>query len=560
MFKDHQLRYDDSNRLRTCENFKQNLNDILRAGQAAGVPVILSTVGSNLKDCAPFGSLHSAALNDVQKSAWDGLYQEGTNFESAGDFPKALKEYEQAAPIDPQYAELHFRAGRCWLALTNYEQALGEFELARDYDTLAFRADSRINRIIKDAAEAKANQGVYFLDAFQALAQSSPAKIPGNELFYEHVHLNFDGNYLLGRAFAEQTLKLLPKSILAQGKTAWASAEVCDRRLGVSLWDRFRVWQENYSRVSEPPFTDQLNDVPRARFYMAKLQELGSQMTEQTRAQSRAAYEEALALSPDDYCLRENFAQFLDQTGNLPEAPAEEQRVSELLPQNPMTPCIVGRLHVRLGNDAEAEKSFLRALAIRSDYVPALLEMGMLRANQRKTVEAAKYFARSLKMDPGSVEAYLNWGFLEQNQGNWNQAISHYQAAANHQPNGPADYFYHAVSVVAQLQGNQALDYFNAAVHLDPNFWQARYVFGRELASEGKIGEAQAQFSQVVRSRPDFAPGHLNNGLALANLGKLDEALKELQITLQLDPTNTVARQNLEAVQANIQALKTRSQ
>ena len=390
MFKDHQLRYDDPNRLRAYENFKQNLNDILRAGQDAGVPVILSTVGSNLKDCAPFGSLHSAGLNDIQQSKWDGLYQEGTNFESSSDFPDALKKYEQAAAIDPQYAELNFRSGRCQLALTNFEQALGDFELARDDDTLAFRADSRINRIIEDAAQEKANHGVYFLDARKALAQSSPAKIPGNELFYEHVHLNFDGNYLLGRAYAEQALKVLPKSILAQGKSGWASAELCDRRLAVSPWDRFRVWQDNYSRVSEPPFTDQLNDVPRAKFYMAKLQELNSQMTEQTRAQSRATYKKALTLSPGDYCLRENFAQFCDESGDLAEAPGEEQKVSELLPHNPMTPCIIGRLLVRLGNLDEAEKNFLRALAIRNDYVPALNEMRILLANQQETAEAGK--------------------------------------------------------------------------------------------------------------------------------------------------------------------------
>jgi tetratricopeptide (TPR) repeat protein len=560
MFKDHQLRYEDPNRLRACENFKQNLNDILRAGQAAGVPVILSTVGSNLKDCAPFSSLHFAGLNDIQQSEWDGLYQAGITLELSGDLRGALKKYEQAATIDPQYAELHFHAGRCQLALTNYEQALSDFELARDDDTLAFRADSRINRIIADAAEAKAKQGVDFLDALKALAQSSPGTIPGNELFYEHVHLNFDGNYLLARAFAEKTLKLLPKSILAQGKAEWASAESCDRRLAVSPWDRCRVWQENYSRVSEPPFTDELNDVPRAKFYIGKLQELSSQMTEQARKQSRAGYEEALALSPDDYCLRENFAQFLDQTGDLAEAPAQEQQVSELLPQNPMTPCIVGRLLVRLGNGGEAEKSFLRALTIRSDFVPALNEMGMLLANQQKTAEAAEYFARSLRMDPGAVAAYQNWGFMEQNEGNWNQAINHYQAAANLQPNGPADYLYHAVSLVAEHQGNQAFDYFNAAVRMDPNFWQARYLFGGELASEGKIEEAQAQFSQVVRSRPDFAPGHLKDGLALAKLGKLDEALKEFQIALRLNPADTVARQHLEVVQAKIKALKTRSE
>jgi tetratricopeptide (TPR) repeat protein len=560
MFKDQQLRYDDPNRLRVYADFQKNLDDILRAGQAAGVPVILSTVGSNLKDCAPFGSLHSAGLNEIQKSEWDEIYQEGIALEAAGDYPGALKKYEQAAAIDPQYAELHFRAGRCQLALTNSAQALGDFELARDNDTLAFRADGRLNRIIEDAAEAKANHGVYFLDARGALTQSSPAKIPGNELFYEHVHLNFDGNYLLGRAFAEQTLKLLPKSILAQGKSAWASAELCDRRLGVSPWDRFRIWQENYSRVSEPPFTDQLNDVPRAQFYMAKLKELNSQMTEETREESRATYEAALALAPDDYFLRENFAQFLDESGDLADAPKEEQRVSELLPQNPMTPCIIGRLFVRLGNTSGAEKSFLRALAVRSDFVPALDELGLILANQQKTAEAAGYFSRAVQIDSGSVETYLNWGFMEQCEGKLDQAMAHYQQAARLQPEGPVAHFCQAVTLVAEHQRDESITYFRNAIWMDPNFWQARYLLGGELAVEGQIEEAQAQFSKAVRIRPDFERAHLNNGVTLSKLGKLDEALKEFQITLQLDPTNMVAQQNYKAVQANIQARKNRSQ
>ena len=557
MFKDHQLRYDDPNRLRAYANFKKNLDDILRAGQNAGVPIILSTVGSNLKDCAPFASLHSAGLSETQKTDWDEIYQEGIALEAAGDYSGALKKYEQAAAIDPQYAELHFRAGRCQLALTNSEPALNDFELSRDDDTLAFRADSRINQIIEDAAQSKANQGVYFLDAAQMLAKDSPDKIPGNELFYEHVHLDFDGNYLLGRAFAEQTLKLLPKSILAQDKGKWASAEFCDRRLAVSPWDRFRVWQENYSRVSEPPFTDQLNDVPRAKFYMAKLQELNSQMTEDGRKQSRAIYEESLALTPGDYFLRENFAQFLDESGDLADAPAQEQQVSELLPQNPMTPCIIGRLLVRLGNTDGAEKCFSRALAIRSDYPAALNELGLILANQQKTAEAAGFFKRAIQADPGNFETYLNWGFMEQSDGKLEQAMAHYHTAANLQPNGPAAHFYQAVALAAELRNDDSINYFHNAIWLNPNFWQARYLLGAELADAGKIEEAQAQFSEAVRIRPDFDRAHLNNGVALAKLGKLDEALKEFQITVQLNPTNTVARQNLDAVQANLQALKT---
>lgn len=560
MFKDHQLRYDDPSRLRAYENFKNNLNDILRAGQDAGVPVILSTVGSNFKDCAPFGSLHSAGLNEVQQTEWDGLYREGIALESAGDYPDALKKYEQAAAIDPQYAELHFRAGRCQLALTNSEEALRDFKLARDDDTLAFRADSRINQIIEDAAEAKAGQGVYFLDALGALAQSSPAKIPGNELFYEHVHLNFDGNYLLGRAFAERVAKLLPKSILAQGKSGWASAELCDRRLAVSSWDRFRVWQENYSRVSQPPFTEQLNDVPRAKFYLAKLKELNSQMTAETRRQSRATYEEGLALTPDDYFLRENFAQFLDQTGDWAEAVKQEQHVSELLPQTPMAYYKTGALLIRQGKTSDAADYFSRALAIRSDYEPALNDLGLILANQQKTAEAAVFFNRVVEINPGYVETYLNWGFMEQCEGKMDQAMAHYHTAADLHPNGPAAHFYQAVTLAAEHHRDESISYFRNAIWMNPKFWQARYLLGRELAGEGKIEEAQAQFSEVVRIRPDFARAHLNDGVALAKLGKLDEALKEFQITLQLNPTNAVAQKNLEAIRMNIQALRVRSQ
>ena len=96
---------------------------------------------------------------------------------------------------------MQYRLGRCDLALTNNNQARRDFELARDYDALEFRADTHINSAISEAASRHAGQGVYLLDAAGALAQSSPEGIPGLEFFYEHVHLNFAGNYLLALNF-----------------------------------------------------------------------------------------------------------------------------------------------------------------------------------------------------------------------------------------------------------------------------------------------------------------------------------------------------------------------
>ena len=101
-----------------------------------------------------------------------------------------------------------------------------------------------------------------------------------------------------------------------------------------------------------------------------------------------------LALNPDDYYLRENFAQFLDQTGDLAEAPragATGQRIAAAEPHDSLHHWpVAGPVGER---PAKLKNPFLRALAIRSDYVPALNELGLLLANQQKTAEAARYFS-----------------------------------------------------------------------------------------------------------------------------------------------------------------------
>jgi len=559
MFKEHPLNYDDPNRLRAYHSFKQNLEDILRAAREAGVPVILSTVGSNLKDCAPFASSHSATLQETQAREWDAFFKDGIALEAAGSYEKALKQFAQAAALDPRHAELQFRMGHCDLALTNAAQALREFELARDDDALAFRADARINRIIRDAAEGRAGEGVYLLDAAAMLAQNSAGQIPGNDLFYDHVHLNFAGNYLLGRAFAEQTAKRRRRPFAEGDGNEWASSSVCDRRLGISPWDRYRVWLHNYSRVAQPPFTDQLNSAQRLVFYSSALNELKLQLNEESREQSLTMYREALALVPGDYSLRDNFAEFLSDVGDIAEAVKQLRQVGEALPQTPLVPYKIGLRLVRQGNIREAEESFSRALKIRQDYALAWNELGLIRANQRETAAAERCFSQALRIDPGFLETYVAWGFMEQCEGKMDQALKRYHQAADLLPSGPAAAFYQGVVLARQRRREEAANFFRAAVWMNPGFWQASYLLGMELAAADKIQEAQAQFSEVVRFRPDFPRAHLNYGVALAKQGKLEPALKEFEVTLQLNPTNASARQYLEAARAQLQMLQRRA-
>ncbi|HEV2434461.1 MAG TPA: tetratricopeptide repeat protein [Verrucomicrobiae bacterium] len=551
MFKGHQLRYDDPDRLRAYENFKKNLEDILRAGHKAGVPVILSTVGCNLKGCSPFASLHAATLGESQEADWNKIYREGNTLASAGKFPEALEQYARADAMDPHYAELHFRIGRCQLALTNDRQALREFELARDYDTLAFRADSRINQIIKDAANAHAGQGVYVLDAAELFARNSPENIPGNGLFYEHVHLNFEGNYLLGRAFAEQAAQLLPKSMVAQDQGQWASAELCDRRLAASSWDRLRVWQEVLSRISGAPYAAQLTHAASVKLCDEKISELKPQVDSEPPGQTRQIYEPALALAPTDGFLHFNFARYLGAKGDLAQATTEAKRVCELLPQVPGEFSDVGNLLILQAEIDEAAKYFSHALALRSNYLPALNGLGQILENQQKINQALACYRRALRANPDDVGTCLNIGFLEQNRGNLKRAAVYYQRAADLQPQGPADYFNQAVAAAALGQLANAIEFLEMAVERKPEFWQAHYLLGLDLAAEGKIGDAGQHFWDAIVYRPDFAAAHLNLGIMLMKQQRLDAALTQFQITLQLDPSNQSAGEYLEEIRGS---------
>jgi hypothetical protein len=50
---------------------------------------------------------------------------------------------------------------------------------------------------MSETAARLAGRDLTLCDAVSSLAEHSPVGIPGDEAFYEHVHLNFAGNYRL---------------------------------------------------------------------------------------------------------------------------------------------------------------------------------------------------------------------------------------------------------------------------------------------------------------------------------------------------------------------------
>jgi len=288
------------------DNFAHNLRNIVNVGQASGARVLLSTIATNLRDSAPFGSLHRAGLAPNALQSWSALVQHGAESEAAQSFQEALKLYSSAAQIDDQYAELSFRMARCYSALGNFPAASEHYTRARDLDTLRFRADSRINEIIRATAK-DSRQNTVLLDTDALLAGESRNGVLGSEMLYDHVHLTPVGNYLLARSVFDQVVKTLPEAAKNSAQSKEPPTEMeCERLLAFTGHDHTRVAADMANRMQRPPFTKQLNHAEQLQNLMFRA--AGSTESPQD---TFAQYQWAIGQYPTDLTLHYKFGYFL---------------------------------------------------------------------------------------------------------------------------------------------------------------------------------------------------------------------------------------------------------
>lgn len=365
MFLQNKLGYEDPGRLQAYRNLAGNLHEIVDTAHRSGIPVLLSTVASNLRDGAPFISMHGQ-LTEAQGMAWNEQYRTGLDLENRGLVDEALNSYEVAASIDSQHAELHYRMGRCHLAMGRTSAAMAAFARARDLDALAVRADTRINRIILDAIEHYQGPNLIGLDAAERLAGQLPEGILGQETFYDHVHFTVEGNFRLARLMADA---IGPRLLSTPGISMDAEAEfqACADRLAYTLWDRKRVWSVTLERISVPPFTAQSSHADTTAYFEERMLEVDQQTTRASWGEVKREYEQALGRHPDDTLIRWNYAQFLERSGRLAEAIVQGQGVCKRLPENAWPHFFVGSLMAKEGRIGEAVQYLRRALEIQPE-------------------------------------------------------------------------------------------------------------------------------------------------------------------------------------------------
>jgi tetratricopeptide (TPR) repeat protein len=162
MAKDQYISFDSEIFNDGISQFEGNMRDILDMAKEENVPVILSTLVSNLKDQPPFVSIEEK------------------------DFPGADKIYLQAKQE---------------LINGNYSAADSLFRFAKDLDGLRFRAPEKLNRVI---ISLRKEYKLPLVNSDSAFAYISPDGIVGNNLMTDHLHPTLEGQMILGKLFFEK--------------------------------------------------------------------------------------------------------------------------------------------------------------------------------------------------------------------------------------------------------------------------------------------------------------------------------------------------------------------
>ena len=377
--------------------------------------------------------------------------------------------------MDDEFADLAFRLGRCYAARGKTTDAKQQYVRARDLDSLRFRTDTNSNDVIRAVAAAHADSGVVLADAERTFERSSPDGLPGEELFHEHVHMTFKGNYVLARTIFACIEGLAPPALGAcRGeKVPPLSEQQCAERLAYTPWHALKIAETMLPMLAmTPPFTSQLDHRERGKRWLKKVEEMKSRVQTEGVQKLITATHNAVAARKEDWMMPLTFAHLLSECRAVRQAEEQFEAAVANLPHNYVARLQLAQFLLHTGRVAEANMQFRETLRFAPDYMEAhfglasaLAAQGdktearaiceeqlrkgsnrlralaqfadfLLQTGDRK--EAEERVREVLRMTPYDTHALQLLGNLELARGKVDEAIEHYQAALRIWPDWPA--------------------------------------------------------------------------------------------------------------------------
>jgi tetratricopeptide (TPR) repeat protein len=363
------LASDDAERVFT--QWEENLNTIFRLWQDRGVPLLVSDISSNLM-FPPFLydtlNLQSPALASLRGSGGRLEFDRAPPIELLKDLRKR----------DSTNAFIEYWNGRSAQLHGDSAGAKVLFERARDLDLLKFRAPGRINEILHRVCR---RLHVPCVSTDSLFSRLSPGGIPGDTLFWEHLHPTLFGYYEIATQLAATILHGGVLRVRAQDTGGLLpfnpdSLSVCwlDRAYGdLSIRHLTGRWPfMNYRRAPDV---------------------LTGARPEQL-AVAQAVYDRRIVWDGGCYQSADRFW----KSGDLRAAATTYEALLEEYPFNYYPRYLLGNLLGRMGMRGEAIGHLRLSIASNPAYPQARLDLGLLLINEGRFDEAIRELSAALSL------------------------------------------------------------------------------------------------------------------------------------------------------------------
>lgn len=269
------------------------------------------------------------------------------------------------------------------------------------------------------------------------------------------------------------------------------------------------------------------------------------------------------------------------------------RNAESLAPTELRWPYYLGHIHRERGEPVPAIEAFARALAVRADHVPSLVQLAGLRLDDNDQAAARELFERALAQDADCAPAHVGLARIAYGDGDHEMSVRHLQAARKTVPDATEIYYrlglaYRGLGdreqaaaflsrsgtmevepsdpLIDELRAleqgtrhheelgkdhfaagryREALAEFRKAVAASPDEPRLRVTLGDALSRLGDHEGARQEFETAVRLDPGYANAHYNLGVALVGLGRDEAALEHYASALDSDPEMTSARFNM---------------
>jgi predicted Zn-dependent protease len=289
----------------------------------------------------------------------------------------------------------------------------------------------------------------------------------------------------------------------------------------------------------------------------------------------------ALALLPGQPQMLFNYGKMLAVLGRDPEAVKALEAAALALPDYAEAWNNLAEVQRRMGNLADAEKSFRKVLALQPKHLFAKLSLGILLNETERPAQGETLLAEGFAEAPETMLkaafAY-NLALAQEEQGKREAALENLGRVRTLDPAGSGNLDFNRVSMLVELSRvEEAESLLRDMVRRDPGNAEAHLSYNRLLHGEkkdekfltsfddapqttalqlskasllvtaGRAEEAQEIYTRLLAAEPDNILAATGLAEGLSKLGRHDEAVACLEKTLARVPGNPVLQTGISA-------------